>query len=89
MRHYDGRSEQSCDQPNETAPADLDTDRRALMGLAATGFASALLGMTTTPANATSGIGIVGSAQAQAGPAPVAPWWPSKFGKDDQIARPT
>src|SRR5262245_41956971 len=49
MHDHDGRSERLCDQPNETSPVDLDTDRRALMGLAAGGFASAILGMAATP----------------------------------------
>jgi kynurenine formamidase len=69
----------------DTTISDVDTDRRAMMGLAAGGLASALLGLTATTARATGGIGFVGSAQAQAsGPTPT-PWWPSKFGKDDQV----
>jgi kynurenine formamidase len=63
----------------------VGTDRRSVMGLAAGGLMSAILG-TTTSAHATSGIGIVGNAQAQGAAAPPpAPWWPSKFGKDDQV----
>ena len=71
----------------KTSIDSVSTDRRTMMGVTAGGLVSALLGMTTTSAQATSGIGLVGSAQAQTGgasPSPT-PWWPSKYGKDDQI----
>jgi kynurenine formamidase/sorbitol-specific phosphotransferase system component IIA len=85
MHDHDGRSERLCDQPKESTATDLDTDRRALMGLAAGGLAGAMFGLAPTAAEATGGIGFVGSAQAQTGPATTTPWWPSKYGKDDQI----
>jgi hypothetical protein len=56
-----------------------------MMGLAAGGLASAMLGLAPATAEATGGIGFVGSAQAQTAPATTTPWWPSKYGKDDQI----
>ena len=70
---------------NETTAEAVDSDRRAMMGLAAGGLAGALLGLAPTAAEATGGIGFVGSAQAQTANATVTPWWPSKYGKDDQI----
>jgi len=65
----------------------IDDDRRALMGLAAGSLACALFGLPPTAAQAAGGIGVVGAAQAQPAPsaAAIAPWWPSKWGKDDQI----
>src|SRR6516225_10925697 len=49
----------------KTSIDSVSTDRRTMMGVTAGGLVSALLGMTTTSAQATSGIGLVGSAQAQ------------------------
>jgi len=66
----------------------IDRDRRALTGLAASSFASVLFGLHPTAAQAADGIGIIGASQAQPaapGTASVSPWWPSKWGKDDQI----
>jgi len=66
----------------------IDRDRRAVTGLAAGILASAILSLPRTTAPGADGIGIIGAAQAQPatpGAAPVAPWWPSKWGKDDQI----
>src|SRR5215470_13148386 len=66
---------------------DIDAGRRALMAGAAGGALGALLGLAPAPAEAASGIGFVGTAQAQpaAGATPVgAPWWPSRWGADDQ-----
>src|SRR5215470_7660962 len=62
----------------------IDDDRRALM---AGSLAGALFGLLPTAAQAAGGIGVVGAAQAQPAPstAAIAPWWPSKWGKDDQI----
>jgi kynurenine formamidase len=62
----------------------IDHDRRALTGLAAGTLASVLFGLQ----QAADGIGVIEAAQAQlAAPstASVSPWWPSKWGKDDQI----
>jgi hypothetical protein len=71
---------------DETITDVVNTDRRAAMGLAAGGLVSAILGMTPTSAQAAGGIGLVTSAQAQSTDAATAtPWWPSKYGKDDQI----
>jgi len=65
----------------------IDDDRRALMGLAVGSLAGALLGLPPIAAQVAGGIGVVGAAQAQPAPnaAAIAPWWPSKWGKDDQI----
>jgi hypothetical protein len=54
----------------------IDDNRRALMGLAASSLAGALFGLPP-----------IGAARAQPAPnaAAIAPWWPSKWGKDDQI----
>ena len=65
----------------------IDTARRAVMAGAASGALGALLGLASTPAEATSGIGFVGTAQAQGAAATTpagAPWWPSRWGADDQ-----
>ena len=65
----------------------IDTSRRAMMAGAASGALGALLGLASTPAEATSGIGFVGTAQAQGAAATTpagAPWWPSRWGADDQ-----
>ena len=65
----------------------IDTSRRAVMAGAASGALGALLGLASTPAEAASGLGFVGTAQAQGAAAttPVgAPWWPSRWGADDQ-----
>jgi hypothetical protein len=74
--------------PAAEAAEGIDDDRRVLMGLAAGSLAGVLFGLPPTAAQAAGGIGIVGAAQAQpAAPsaAAIAPWWPSKWGKDDQI----
>lgn len=66
---------------------DIDTTRRGVMAGAASGMLGAILGLAATPAQAASGIGFVGTAQAQpaAGATPVgAAWWPSRWGADDQ-----
>ena len=66
---------------------DIDAGRRAMMAGAASGALGALLGLAATPAQATSGIGFVGRAQAQGAAATTpagAPWWPSRWGADDQ-----
>ena len=63
------------------------SSRRAMMAGAASGAFGALLGLVATPAKATSGIGFVGTAQAQGAAATTpagAPWWPSRWGADDQ-----
>lgn len=62
-----------------------ETDRRTVVAGAAGGVLSALLGLGTGPAGATSGIGYVGTAGAQDGATPIgAKWWPSRWGADDQ-----
>lgn len=62
----------------------VDPLRRAMLTGLAGGAVTALLGSTATPASAASGIGFVGAAQAQ-GATPVgAPWWPSRWGAEDQ-----
>jgi kynurenine formamidase len=66
---------------------DIDAGRRALMTGVAGGALGALFGLAPTPAEAASGIGFVGTAQAQpaAATTPVgAAWWPSRWGADDQ-----
>jgi len=86
MRDHDGRAQSVTDQPaDETMIDGVDTDRRAMMGLATGGLVSTLLGMTPTSAQAAAGIGLVGNAQAQPAGATGTPWWPSKYGKDDQV----
>lgn len=81
------------DVPNDQTPklpldeASLnDADRRMFMTAAASGLAAALLGAgSSSPASATSGLGFVGEAKAQAAGTPVgAQWWPSAFGPEDQ-----
>jgi hypothetical protein len=73
------------DSSAETVPEpEASLDRRELL---AGGLAASLLGLSAGPAAATSGIGFVSGAQAQSAAAatPIgAPWWPSKWGKDDQ-----
>ena len=66
---------------------DIDATRRGVMAGAASGVLGAMLGLAATPAQAASGIGFVGTAQAQpaAGATPIgAVWWPSRWGADDQ-----
>jgi kynurenine formamidase len=85
MRDHDGRAEAVTDQlTDETTTEAVDSDRRAMV-LAAGGLVSAMLGMTPTSVQAAAGIGLVGNAQAQPAGATGTPWWPSKYGKDDQI----
>lgn len=69
-----------------TGESGIDAERRAILTLAGGGLAGALLGLDPTPARATSGIGFVGQAQAQAATdTPAGPkWWPSRWGADDQ-----
>jgi kynurenine formamidase len=83
------------DKPMRAEPADLpsnepehetiDASRRQVMA-AAGGIAAALLGgLSPGAAEAASGIGFVGSAQAQDAQTPVgAKWWPSRWGAEDQ-----
>jgi hypothetical protein len=86
MRVQDERGKATSEHLNDETRADaVDSERRTIMGLAAGGLVGAMFGLTPTTAEATGGIGFVGSAQAQTGPATAAPWWPSKYGKDDEI----
>jgi hypothetical protein len=64
MYDHDARTEPAAVAKDSETPLDaINTDRRTMMGVAAGGLVSAVFG-TTTSANATSGIGLVGSAQA-------------------------
>jgi kynurenine formamidase len=86
MRVQDERGKATTEDLKDDTRADaVDSERRTIMGLAAGGLAGAMFGLTPTTAEATGGIGFVGSAQAQTGPATATPWWPSKYGKDDEI----
>jgi kynurenine formamidase len=63
----------------------ITADRRSVLALTGVGLAGALLGLGRSTAQATSALGVVGPAEAQPGPAAApAPWWPSRFGKDDE-----
>src|SRR5262249_21765 len=85
MRDRDERLESAADRPADETIDTVDTDRRAVMGLAAGGLVSTMLGMTPTAAQAAPGIGVLARGQAQPAGATGTAWWPSKFGKDDQV----
>ena len=62
-----------------------ETDRRSLMAGVAGATLAALLAAGSRPAQATSGIGYVGTARAQGADTPVgAKWWPSRWGEKDE-----
>ena len=62
-----------------------ETDRRSLITGVAGATLAALLAAGSRPAQATSGIGYVGTARAQGADTPVgAKWWPSRWGEKDE-----
>jgi kynurenine formamidase len=76
------------DKPHGVVAEDmarLMADRRSVLALTGAGLMGTLFGLGSGEANATSALGVVTSAEAHPAPAgSQAPWWPSRFGKDDQ-----
>lgn len=72
--------------PEEHPSAKHDPERRAVLKTLATGLAGMAAALSSGDAQAASGIGFMGDAAAQTGgETPMgAPWWPSRWGAEDQ-----